>query len=113
MYSQHNAVQARRASMPVRRPLDIDEELIEAFDQCGQVTEYLVSVVPFRLWYLPPPTGHGRTIAAMVAHIHGLRKMIAKMGRASVGPSLDRKKVTPAEAKRALRQINETLTTMF
>jgi len=99
--------------MPVRRPLDVDEELIQEFDQCGQVTEYLVSAVPFRLWYVPSPTGHGRTIAAMVAHIHGLRKMIAKMGRAPVGPSLDRKTVTPTEAKRALRQINETLTTMF
>ena len=99
--------------MATRRPLNVTEELVEVFDECGRVTEYLVSVVPFRLWYLPPPTGHGRTIAAIVAHIHGLRKMIAKMGGAPVGPSLDRKTVTPAEAKRALRQINETLTTMF
>src|SRR5262249_9203503 len=112
-YSQHNAVQRGGTSMPVRRPLDVAEELIQEFDQCGRATEYLVSVVPFRLWYVSSPTGRGRTIAAMVTHIHGLRKMIAKMGRAPVGPSLDRKTVTPAEARRALRQINETLTTMF
>jgi uncharacterized damage-inducible protein DinB len=39
--------------------------------------------------------------------------MIAKMGGATVGPSLDRKRVTPVEARRALQQINDTLTTMF
>ena len=99
--------------MPIRRPLNVTEELVEVFDDCGRVTEYLVSVVPSRLWYLPSPTGHGRTIAAMVTHMHGLRKMIAKMGGAPVGKSLDRKTVTPAEATRALRQINEALTTVF
>ena len=99
--------------MPARRPLNVEDELVEVFEQCGRVTEYLVTVVPRDLWYLPSPTGHGRTIAAVVTHVHGLRKMIAKMGGATVGPSLDRKRVTPVEARRALQQINDTLTTMF
>lgn len=99
--------------MPVGRPLSVQDELVEVFEQCGRVTEYLVTVVPRDIWHLPSPTGHGRTIAAVVTHVHGLRKMIAKMGGATVGPSLDRKRVTPAEARRALQQINDTLTTMF
>jgi uncharacterized damage-inducible protein DinB len=99
--------------MAVGRPLEVKPELVETFEQCGRATEYLVAVVPRRVWYLPSPTGHGRTIAAIVTHVHGLRKMIAKMGGAPVGASLDRKTVTPAEAQRALRQINDTLTTMF
>jgi uncharacterized damage-inducible protein DinB len=99
--------------MPGGRPLNVENELVEVFEQCGRVTEYLVSIVPRRVWSLPSPTGHGRTIAAIVTHVHGLRKMIAKMGGARVGPSLDRKTVTPADAGRALRQINDTLTTMF
>ncbi len=99
--------------MPARRPLNLPEEIVEQFEQCGRVTEYLVSVLPSRVWRLPPPTGHGRTIAAIVTHVHGLRKMIARMGGAPVGSSLDRKTVTPAQARRALRQINDTLTTIF
>jgi uncharacterized damage-inducible protein DinB len=99
--------------MPPRRPLDIEAELIEAFEQCGRTTEYLVGVVPDRLWHHPSPTGHGRTIAAMVAHIHGVRKTFAKMGGAPVGPSLDRRRVTPAAAGRALRRLNDTLTERF
>lgn len=99
--------------MPAGRPLNEREELVEVFEQCGRVTEYLVSGLPRSLWHLPSPTGHGRTIAAIVTHVHGLRKMIAKMGGARVGPSLDRKSVTPVEARRALQQINDALTTMF
>jgi len=99
--------------VPVRRPLNVEDELVEVFEQCGRATEYLVTVVPRDIWHLPSPTGHGRTIAAVVTHVHGLRKMIAKMGGATVGPSLDRKRVTPVEARRALQQINDTLTTMF
>lgn len=99
--------------MPVRRPLDATSEIVEEFAQCGRATEYLVSVLPARVWQLPSPTGHGRTIAATVAHMHGVRKMIAKMGGAPVGSTLDRLRVTPIEARRALHAINDTLTAMF
>jgi uncharacterized damage-inducible protein DinB len=99
--------------MPVRRTLNVEQELVEAFEQCGRATEYLVSAVPRRLWHQPSPSGHGRTIAAMVAHIHGVRKTFAKMGGAPVRPSLDRTRVTAGEARRALRQINAALTTLF
>jgi uncharacterized damage-inducible protein DinB len=99
--------------MAVRRQLDVQQELIEAFEQCGAVTEYLVTVLPPRLWQQPAPSGHGRTIAAMVAHIHGVRKTFAKMAGATVPPSLDRKRVTQAQARRALRQTNAALLTLF
>ena len=49
----------------------------------------------------------------MVAHIHGVRKTFAKMGGATVPPSLDRRTVTQAEARRALRQTNTALATLF
>jgi uncharacterized damage-inducible protein DinB len=99
--------------MPVSRPLNVEEELLEAFEQCARTTEYLVGVVPDRLWHQPPPTGRGRTIAAMVAHIHGVRKTVAKMGGMPVGPSLDRRRVTRAQARRALHQLNTALTAGF
>jgi uncharacterized damage-inducible protein DinB len=99
--------------MAVRRPLNVEEELVEAFERCGRTTEYLVTAVPRQFWHQPPPTGHGRTIAAMVTHIHGVRKTFARMGGVSVGPALDRKDVTPSQARRALRQINDELTSLF
>jgi uncharacterized damage-inducible protein DinB len=99
--------------MAIRRELNAGQEIVEAFEQCGQITEYLVTVVPRRFWQQPPPSGHGRTIAAMVAHIHGVRKTFAKMGGAQVPPSLDRNSVTPLQARRALRRTNGALVTLF
>lgn len=99
--------------MPVRRELDVQQEIIEAFEQCGHVTEYLVTVLPRRFWHQPSPTGRGRTIAAMVAHIHGVRKTFAKMGGAPVPPSLDRTSATPVQARRALRHTNAALVALF
>ena len=99
--------------MPARRPLNVEQEIVEAFERSGQVTEYLVSVLPRDLWQQPSPAGHGRTIAAMVAHIHGVRKTFAKMAGATVPRSLDRNRVTIAQALRALRQTNAALTARF
>lgn len=99
--------------MAVRRPLDVEQELIEAFELGGRVTEYLLKVLPRRLWHAPSPTGHGRTIAAMVTHVHGVRKTFAKMGGVAVTPTLSRTAVTPADARRALRHINDALTALF
>jgi uncharacterized damage-inducible protein DinB len=99
--------------MAVRHPLNVEQELVDAFEDCGRVTEYLVGVLPRRVWRQPSPTGHGRTIAAIVAHLHGVRNMFAKMGGAPAVPPLDRTRITPAEARRALQQINDTLITQF
>ena len=95
------------------RPLDGVHETLEEFERCGLVTEYLVGVIPEKLWHLPPPGGRGRTIGAIVAHIHGVRKTFGKMGGVKGLTSLDRKTVTPAEANRALRQVNSALVARF
>jgi uncharacterized damage-inducible protein DinB len=99
--------------MSTRKPLNLQDELLEAFDHCGSVTEHLVGTLSQDVWQQPPPSGRGRTIAAVVAHLHGVRKTFAKMGGAAVGPSLDRRRVTPAEARRALHQINGSLLALF
>jgi uncharacterized damage-inducible protein DinB len=100
--------------MPPRKPLNLQEEILEAFERSGRVTEYLVAALPAALWHQPASTGdRGRTIGATFAHIHGVRKMFAKMGGAAPVPALDRQRVSPAQASRALRHINQTLTTMF
>jgi len=95
------------------RPLDVEQELLEEFERNGLVTAYLVSVLPDALWRLAPPTGRGRTIAAMVAHIHGVRRTFAKMGGAPVQPPLDRLTVTKSQAERALLQSTADLLVLF
>src|SRR5262252_4855138 len=96
------------------RPLEVERELLEAFTRSGRVSEYLVSVLPATLWRTPPPSGRGRSIAAIVAHMQSVRRMFARMGGARPGPpSLDRARSTRPEAQRALRRSTEDLTRLF
>ena len=100
--------------MPRGRPLEVEQELLEAFNRSCEATEYLVGAIPVAIWRLPPPGGRGRTIAAMVAHIQGVRRTFARTGGLRPGPpSLDRLRVTPQEASRALRQSSADLGGMF
>jgi uncharacterized damage-inducible protein DinB len=96
------------------RPLEVERELLEAFSQSGLATEYLVKVLPTALWRTPPPSGRGRSMAAIVAHIQSVRRTFARMGGARPGPpSLDRNRSTAVQARRALRQSTEDLARLF
>jgi uncharacterized damage-inducible protein DinB len=96
------------------RPLEVERELLEAFRQSGLVNEFLVKALPPALWRSNPPNGRGRSIAAIVAHMQGVRRTFARMGGARPGPpSLDRDRSTPAQARRALRQSTDDLARLF
>jgi uncharacterized damage-inducible protein DinB len=100
--------------MATGRPLQVDHELIEAFRQSGLVTEYLAGVLPAAVWRGMPPAGRGRSIAAIFAHMQGVRRTFARMGGARPGPpTLDRQSVTKAEARRAFRQSTDDLARLF
>src|SRR5262245_26676114 len=96
------------------RPLDVGQELIEAFRHNGLVNEYLVSVLPDAIWREPPPGGRGRTVAAIVAHIQGVRRTFVRLGGVRPGPpTLDRLRVTREEARHALRQSTDDYVALF
>src|SRR5262245_52786546 len=96
------------------RPLDIEHEIVEVFRQSGLVNEYLVKVIPTALWRTNPPSGRGRSIAAIVAHMQSVRRTFARMGGARPGPpSLDRNVSTPLQAQRALHHSTEDLARLF
>lgn len=100
--------------MPVAKPLDIEGELLEGFEQCCRVTEYLVNVLPSRVWRAEPPDAKSRSICAIVAHLQSVRRMFAKMGGADpLPPALDRSRSTPDDARRGLQQSREALMTLF
>ncbi len=99
--------------MAVRQSLDTKQELLQTFEYSFRVSEYLVGTLPKRLWRADPPDGKGRSIAAIVAHMHSVRRTFAKMGGAPVALALDRNRSTAAEARRALRQSRDALTELF
>jgi uncharacterized damage-inducible protein DinB len=100
--------------MPVAKTLDLQGELLEAFEHCCRVSEYLLQVLPPAIWRAEPPDGKGRSIAALVAHMQSVRKMFAKMGGADPLPSsLDRTRSTLDDARRGLQQSREALMTLF
>jgi uncharacterized damage-inducible protein DinB len=100
--------------VPKGRPLDVERELLESFRQSGLVSEYLVSVLPASLWRADPPSGRGRSIAAIVAHMQSVRRTFARMGGVCPGaPSLDRQRSTQVQARRALRQSTGELVRLF
>jgi uncharacterized damage-inducible protein DinB len=66
------------------------------------------------IWRVAPPGGRGRTIAAIVAHMQGVRRTFARLAGLRPGPPrLDKERVTPAEAGRALRQSTDDLAGLF
>ena len=96
------------------RPLEVEAELLEAFQRSGAVTEYLIAVLPKEVWRQEPPTQRGRTIAGIVAHVQSVRRGFAKMGGAQPEPlSLDRRTVTIPQARRAIQQSTEQLSRQF
>jgi hypothetical protein len=100
--------------MPVTQALDPGRELLEAFEHSCRVSEYVVGVLPSRLWRPEPPHSKGRSIAAIVAHIQSVRRTFAKMGGARPIPQgLDRARSTPDDARRGLQQSREVLVTLF
>ena len=96
------------------RPLEVEQELIEAFRHSRMASEYLVRVLPSAIWRMPPPDGRGHTIAAIIAHMQSVRRPFARMGGARPGPpALEKQRVTPEEACRALRQSTDDLARLF
>ncbi len=98
--------------MAQRNPLDLEREVLEAFEHALRVTEVVVGAVPDEYWHAPPPQ-KGRTIAAIVAHVYGLRRTFTKMAKVPVGPTLPSKTVTREEALAALAENREALVALF
>lgn len=100
--------------MPKAQPLDLEQEVLDAFEHCCRVTEYVVQVLPSEVWSADPPAGKGRSIPAIVAHMQSVRRMFVKMGGANPVPAtLDRARSTPVDAHQAFQQSREALVNLF
>lgn len=83
--------------------LDFAAALTHSVATNDRITRYLVEHVDDAVWQAAPPGGKGRTIAAIVAHIHAVRGMWLKaIGVDPLPAPVDKETVTRAEALAAL-----------
>jgi uncharacterized damage-inducible protein DinB len=88
--------------------------LLNAFDTNNRINCYLIEALPREAWTGKPFDGKGRTIAAIVAHMHNVRVMWLKATKAEEIPEqLDRATVTPAQARRALENSRQALSAVL
>jgi uncharacterized damage-inducible protein DinB len=91
-------------------PFSLPQALLVAFDTNDRINQYLIDNLPAAAWLAEPPQGKGRTIAAIVAHIHNVRLMWLKAAAkgSNIPEPLDRS-VTAAQASKALEQSRAAL----
>jgi uncharacterized damage-inducible protein DinB len=92
-------------------PFRLIAALLTAFDTNDRVNRYLIENLPEAAWSAEPPGGKGRTIAAVVSHMHNVRLMWLKAAAKGtrIPSQLDRHTVTPTQALKALEQSREAL----
>ncbi len=88
--------------------------LLNAFNTNNRINQYLIDNLALAAWKAKPPDSKGRTIAAIVAHMHNVRVMWLKAGKADEIPDqLDRTTVSPAQAIRALESSRHALSVVL
>ncbi len=84
--------------------LSTADALLQAYSANARINQYLVERLHPSLWRAPSPLPKGRTIAALVAHMHNcaLRYLERTAPEVPVPAELDRHRVTQQQAARAL-----------
>jgi uncharacterized damage-inducible protein DinB len=93
----------------------LPQALLTSFDTNDRINLYMIENLPAQAWRAEPPAGKGRTIAAIVAHLHNVRVMWLKAAAkgSEIPEQLDRTRVTPVQAARALEQSREALSAVL
>ncbi|HEV8048487.1 MAG TPA: DinB family protein [Terriglobales bacterium] len=103
--------------MPKNAPAEfsLPQALLTSFDTNDRINLYMIENLPAQAWRAEPPAGKGRTIAAIVAHLHNVRLMWLKAAAkgSEIPQQLDRTRVTPVQAARALEQSREALSAVL
>jgi uncharacterized damage-inducible protein DinB len=96
-------------------PFFLPQALFEAFHTNDVINQYLLENLPEAAWRAEPPGGKGRTVAAIVAHIHNVRVMWLKAAArgSKIPEQLDRTTATPEQAARALAQSEKALSAVL
>ena len=98
-----------------RAPIDLGTAVLQALATNERMNQFLLENLDDRAWMLPPRSGQGRTIAAIVAHMHNVRHMwlqVTSKGTA-IPDKLDRSSVTKSDAMNALAKSGQALLALF
>jgi uncharacterized damage-inducible protein DinB len=88
--------------------------IVNTFDVNDRINRYMIENLPAEAWRENPPDGKGRTIAAIVAHMHNVRVMWLKASKAEKIPDqLDRATVTQALAVKRLETSRNALSDLI
>jgi uncharacterized damage-inducible protein DinB len=85
--------------------------LLHAFNTNNRINQYLIHNLPAAAWKADPPGGKGRSIAAIVAHMHNVRVMWLKASDkdGEIPASLNRASVTQIQALHAMEKSRQAL----
>ena len=86
--------------------LDFRNAFLETFAICQKANQLMVGNMPVAAWHTAPPSGKGRTIADMAAHIQQVRLMWLSAADKSAKPlaKLQHEKAARAEVQAALKE---------
>lgn len=89
--------------------------LLTAFDTNDRINRYMIENLASDAWRAEPRDGKGRTIAAIVAHMHNVRVMWLKAAAkgSEIPEQLDRSKVTQAQAVKGLENSRMALSVVL
>jgi len=90
-------------------PFILADALLSAFDTNDRINQYLIENIPQEAWRADPPGKKGRTVAAIVAHMHNVRVMWLKAAGGKILAQLERDKVTPPQARKDLNESRAAL----
>lgn len=83
--------------------LSLSDSLVRALDINCRITRYLVENLDPKAWHAPTLDGKGRNVAAIVAHIHNVRRMWLKAaGSKEIPEQLEKEKLNAKETLAAL-----------
>jgi uncharacterized damage-inducible protein DinB len=85
-------------------PVDLGEAVVRAFATNERINQFLLEHLDPSAWSAEVPLGKGRTIRAIVAHLHNVRHMwlVVADKDAPAPPKLDRHSATLEQARAAL-----------
>jgi uncharacterized damage-inducible protein DinB len=78
------------------------DAVLRSFAIHNRIHIYLLNAISAEVWTAPPPSGKGRTIAALVAHIHSVRLMWLKAANVKGQPAALEKDGTTEAARQGL-----------
>jgi uncharacterized damage-inducible protein DinB len=93
----------------------LPQALLTSFDTNDRVNQYMIENLPAEACHAEPTGGKGRSVAAIVAHMHNVRVMWLKAAAkgSKIPEQLDRASVTPAQAAKALEQSRTALSAVL